>query len=73
MQQQAIGQGFRCEELATGAHCLLANPPAGAEPTPPQTASLTPPHIQTLVYNTRPRRLNGPSGLGLGLGCGWGN
>ena len=34
MQQQAIRQGFRCEELATGAHCLLANPPAGAEPTP---------------------------------------
>ena len=34
MQRQAIRQGFCCEEPASGAHGLLANPPAAAEPTP---------------------------------------
>ena len=33
MRQQAIRQGFCYEEPATGAHGLLANPPAAAEPT----------------------------------------
>ena len=33
MQRQAIRQGFCSEEPATGAHGLLANPPAAAEPT----------------------------------------
>ena len=33
MQQQAIRQGFCNEEPATGAHGLLASPPAAAEPT----------------------------------------
>ena len=33
MQRQAIRQGFCYEEPATGAHGLLANPPAAAEPT----------------------------------------
>ena len=32
MQRQAIRQGFCCEEPATGAHGLLANPLAAAEP-----------------------------------------
>ena len=33
MQRQAIRQGFCCEEPATGAHGLLANPLAAAEPS----------------------------------------
>ena len=33
MQRQAIRQGFCYEEPATGAHGLLANPPAAAEST----------------------------------------
>ena len=33
MQRQAIWQGFGCEEPATGAHSLLANPLAAAEPS----------------------------------------
>ena len=33
MQQEAIRQGFCCEEPATGAHGLLANPLAAAKPS----------------------------------------
>ena len=72
------GRVCGCQEPTTGAHGLLANPSAVAEPTTPPSriAAFAPPHTILVPFSStrigsRPRRLYGPHGLG--RGCGKGN